>query len=813
MAKHRKKAPKNRFKPPKSESKTPSEGRGSGGGASSPGFTDRSGKVHTFKERGAAPSVSNERSFSRKSEPQSEARKPKPRSEPSFTDRYEQKFENDRPRHGKRKEKLKKQRHHRKSEHGGRIGRGRGRPERAENRAHGGAGKNSTLKLSATVDKTKSGAGFLIFDKKAEYEDLYLPPRHASELFHGDRVRITIDSRGSLIDLKVLNHRFRELVGKYSPNYGKRADAGSGYLIYESRKFNEQVYLPKAPANAKAGDYLRVKVIYDPEGEHPLSGEVLEVFGDKIPASHDIPMVAAEFGLIEKHTEAAEREALAMKLEIPGKDLEGRTDLRSVPFITIDGETARDFDDAVHVERAGDKYKLWVAIADVSHYVKEGSAIDVDAYARATSVYFPERAFHMLPSALSENLCSLRPREPRLSMACSILIDRNGNFLETELFNAVIESRRRATYEEIEKEKIGNEGREGWEYAPHFELYRILLKTRIDRGSIDFELPEFETRVDKDGEPTSIQRRTRFDAHRLIESFMIAANEAVTVWARARQMPFVYRVHDVPSPEAMQRFANIAKSVGFHFVPPEDEPTPMDYAEIARSLSGHPAETLLNQMLLRSMRQAIYSADHGGHFGLASHSYTHFTSPIRRYPDLIVHRMLRLALGIDQGRHAKLSADEKDAIYEKLTEQCEHSSYRERLAAEAEREVIRIKQVRMMMKHLGEDFEGSVGGMNDRGLYVQLKDPFVEGFVPKELMEDDFYEFREDRMAFVGKRKRKTYRVGDPVRAQVVRADLDRRQIELKLVDSIQTNQEGEADGTDSDHSTARASRKERSTA
>lgn len=640
------------------------------------------------------------------------------------------------------------------------------------------------VRLKATVDKNQKGFGFLQFENR-DYEDAFVPPRDAERLFHGDRVEVTITPDGEVVGLRVLEHRFRELVGRYSP-HPIHPDRG-GRVIYERKKAREEITITQGVAGAREGDWVRVKLHFQKGAANgQVTGDITEVYGPELPPSADLGMVAAEYNLIEEHSKEAVAEAQALRLEIPGKDLEGRKDLREVPFITIDGETARDFDDAIYVERgrAGQsaRWILWVGIADVSHYVKVGTKLDDEARSRGTSVYFPERAFHMLPRALSENLCSLKPDEPRLSMVARMEFDGDGHRGKTEIYEAVILSQRRATYNQIQAEWEANRTNPQWEYAPHFELYDKIRKMRNNRGSIDFDLAETEIHCRPTGEIDSISRRERLDAHRLIEEFMIAANEAVTDWMMERDWPFIYRVHEEPSAQSLERFSKLANTVGLD-VSLESGVDPRELNELVKSLEGHPAQVLLNTALLRSMRQAIYSATHGTHFGLASPGYTHFTSPIRRYPDLVVHRMIRRAVAVEAGRQKFPQGGDREALEQELESICEHCSYRERLAADAERESIRLKKVRAMIPHVGSEFEAKITGLGEIGMFAELQDPFVEGLVLRDSMEDDFYEFNEERMVFYGKRKRRTFKIGDLIRIRVERADLDRREINFAFLD------------------------------
>jgi ribonuclease R len=664
----------------------------------------------------------------------------------------------------------------------------RSKSERRPPRKQGGPVK----KYKATIDKNRKGFGFLIFESR-ELEDAFIPPRDADQYFHGDRVEVSVNSYDEVEQISVLAHRFRELVGKYTPH--PTTPAKGGWVVYEQKRTREEVFIPTVPpqfvGKLEAEDWIRVKLTFQTEGPHPVTGEIADVYGKELPPSADVGMISSEFSLIEEHTPAAEEEARTKTLQIPGKDMEGREDLRSVPFITIDGETARDFDDAIFVEREKSGYILWVAIADVSHYVVEGSALDQDARSRGTSVYFPERAFHMLPRALSENLCSLRPNEPRLTMVAKMFFDREGHVQRhrTELMEAVIQSKRRATYNEIQAEWDQNKQNKAWEYSAHFELYALLRKMRQDRGSIDFDLPEAELKVQPTGEVISIKERARIEAHRLIEEFMIAANEGVTEWIMDRKWPFIYRVHEEPAMDALEKFRDLAATVGIDIQITEGI-SPKVMAEAVRKIEGHPAQFLLNMSLLRSMKQAIYSATHGIHYGLASQAYTHFTSPIRRYPDLVVHRMLRRALRTEKKIEKPLGAPQLEKLEQDLVDVAEHCSYRERLASDAERESIKLKQVRAILPHLGKEFDAKIGGMIETGMFAKISDPFCEGLVAKDMMLDDFYQFNEEKMTFVGKRKKRIFRIGDAIKVQVVKADVERRQIDFGLPEE-DSEQEG----------------------
>jgi len=729
-------------------------------------FYDRSGKAHVIGEKKTESKSGGGRKSSKqhKSEGRGSSAQPQGRDARSAShdrDSRDQRRSgrpgrNDR---GPSQGRDRQDRHPRQQRDSSRRGRSRG-PQKAPEI------QPDWTRLKGVIDKNKRGSAFLVFDRR-DLEDLFIPRFYVEQLFHGDRVEVYVNRQGEIETLKVVEHRFKEIFGRVYRNPKTR----DGVLVYERKKAKEEILLPSVPHEVKEGDWVKAELVFGEDGG--VSAEIREVIGPTLPASFDIQMVAGEYNLTEHHSFDAVKQAESYTLEIPGKDELGRTDLRHLPFMTIDGERARDFDDAVYVERTPNQgFKLWVAIADVSHYVKTATALDREAYARGTSVYFPERAFHMLPRALSEELCSLKPNVPRLSMAVSIEYSRDGEKGKIELFDTIIQSHRRATYTEIEAEK------EDPKHADLFALYRILREQRSLRGSIDFDFPEAEIILDeKTGEPSDIVVRGRNDAHRLIEEFMIAANEAVTEWMVEQKLPFIYRVHEEPSAEAMMKFRKLAKNMGVQLADRGGIPRPKVLAEFIRTLKEHPAEVVLATALLRSMRQAIYSATYGEHYGLASTAYTHFTSPIRRYPDLVVHRQLRAALH----RKQKLSSNELDSLQTELEEIAEHCSYRERIASEAERESIRFKQVRLMAKHLGEEFEGKVNGLSERGMYIQLDHPYCEGMVTVDSLKDDFYQFHEERMMLVGRKKKRIFQIGQRVKIQVVRVDLDSRQIEFEL--------------------------------
>ena len=771
-----------------------------GGGGRGITITDRSGRTHTIGGGGAASSRVGGSAGPRGHKSPSEIRNESRQSFEESTPERESRSSGFRGRDNRddRGSHFKKDRFQR-------APRGREESFDEESPRHSRSEKHKTRAqtgyqtLKATVDKNRKGFGFLIFEGKG-YEDAFINPRDASRVFHGDRVEATVNTRGEVTHIKVIEHRFREIVGRYEPHVGgghKGKEKGA-WVVYERKRAREQVFVPKASVKANANDWVKAKLEFHESGPFGVTAEITDVYGPELPPSADIEMVAAEYNLTEEHSAAAEREAAHFRLDTRDRN---RKDLTQVPFITIDGETARDFDDAVYIERTQDRgFILWVAIADVSHYVTLGSALDKEARSRGTSVYFPERAFHMLPRALSENLCSLRPNEPRLAMVSKLYCDSQGKRTKVEVMEALIESKRRATYTEIENEWQANQNNPNWEYAPHFELYKLMRKNRTNRGSIDFDLPEANVLVKPTGEPISITHRPRLDAHRLIEEFMIAANEAVTDWTMEQGWPFIFRIHEEPAEKSLFEFQKLAAHAGVNFAI-RRENLSQSLADLVAHLEGHPAQHLLNMALLRSMKRAVYSSTHDIHFGLASQGYTHFTSPIRRYPDLVVHRILRMILKSRAAGEGSLKAHDREKLEQDLADIAEHCSYRERIASDAERESIKLKQVRIMLDRVGEEFPGKVVGMTDNGMFVQIPDPYVEGMVTKDSMSDDFYEFNEDRMTFSGRRKRKIFKIGTEVKVQLMRADIDLRLLDFAIVDTLVDGKPGVAQYEDDEDS------------
>jgi ribonuclease R len=482
------------------------------------------------------------------------------------------------------------------------------------------------------------------------------------------------------------------------------------------------------------------------------------------------------------------REAARIGAVVRERDLRGRTDFRDLTIVTIDGEHARDFDDAISLERLPNgHFWLGVHIADVAHYVREDSALDLEAYERGTSVYFPDRAVHMFPAELATGLCSLNPHVDRLVQSCLMEVDGRGRVVRSEMHDGVIHSRARMTYTAVNAIVSARDAavrRTHAELVPLFEqmhaLFDILHARRRRRGSIDFDLPEPEVTLSADGLIEDIVATERNVAHRIIEEFMLLANETVAAHLVAAHVPALHRVHEAPDAKKVEDFEAFITTLGYSLAARGGAVRPMHFQKLIDRMRGTPEERPIAALMLRTMQKARYDAASLGHFGLAAEHYTHFTSPIRRYPDLVVHRMLRAA------RTGAVDASRREELDDELPETARHPSETERRADEAERELLQWKMVRFMASRVGEEYEGFVTGVAPFGLFIQLVDHYVEGLVHISTMGDDYYRFVEQEHTLRGENTKKQYRLGDRVQVQVVRVDLGRRQIDLGLVDVLE---------------------------
>jgi ribonuclease R len=631
--------------------------------------------------------------------------------------------------------------------------------------------------LLGTLKKHRDGFGFVArLDRKGD--DVFVPPQEADKAVDGDLVRVEIvPARGGRTAgriTEVVERRRRLLLGTY------HARGAQSFVVPADPELDGYVPVPETRV---AQDGEVVKVALDP-GAGRLAGAVVEAIGKPGEPRVEVLKVAYAKGFADVFPEPVQREARTVPDHVRDEDRRGRRDLTRLPLVTIDGEDARDFDDAVYVERiAGSKkqplYRLVVAIADVAHYVRPGSAIDEEATRRATSVYFPMQVLPMLPERLSNGICSLNPEVDRLCMVADLVLDAKGETKSAEVYEGVMRSAARCTYTEVARvldgEKVpGREKfREGFELMA--ELQAKLTAMRRRRGAIDFDLPEAKIVLGDDGQVAAIEKRPRNRAHRVVEEFMLAANEAVARWFGARDLPTIYRVHGVPDEEKLDAFLELARTHGFEV--PDSPPDPRALNELLERFKGHAQQRALNQLLLRAMMQAVYSPENIGHYGLAAEHYLHFTSPIRRYPDLVVHRLLKEEWARRQGDAVRTTPEPR------LVEMAALSSERERASMEAEREIASFYAALFMKDKVGETFDGVVAAVVEFGLFVELERWFVEGLVRVEDLGDGF-ELDKVLHALVQPATGRSFRVGDRVRVEVVSSSPARRRIELRLVDA-----------------------------
>lgn len=625
--------------------------------------------------------------------------------------------------------------------------------------------------------------------------DLYIAGANLNQAMHGDRVVARVEHRragdraeGRIV--RILERAAERLVGRYDSD-----QSGLAYVVPFDRRVVMDVHIPRQAAGSAApGDMVEIALTRWPTAARNAVGRVTEVLGDIEAPGVDTRIIIRKHQLPDEHGPAALAEAARAGSRVRERDRRGRQDFRAWPTVTIDGETSRDFDDAVTIERLPNgNFWLGVHIADVAHYVAEGSALDAAALERGTSAYFPERAIHMFPEALATGLCSLRPEVDRLVQSCLMEIDRRGAVRRYELHDGVIRSDARMTYTEVNAILTGKDPAMRRKYrklAPRLEwmaaLFEALNGRRRERGSVDFDLPEAEFLVDDQGRVEAIVAAERNLAHRLIEEFMLVANETVAAHLEQHRMPALFRVHEAPDPAKVADFEAFAASLGFSLGAPAEHVTPGHFQRLLRRVQGKPEERPLAFLMLRTMQQARYDPANQGHFGLAAPAYAHFTSPIRRYPDLVVHRALR------ELRAAKPDNRRRERWREDLPELARRTSALERRAEEAEREIVQWKKVRFMVEKVGDEFTGYVIGVTAFGLFVELTEHFVEGLVHISSMADDYYRYGEGQHTLRGENTGKVYRLGDAVRVQLVRVDRERRQLELALVDVLDQVREHE---------------------
>ncbi|HEY9463307.1 MAG TPA: ribonuclease R [Vicinamibacterales bacterium] len=631
------------------------------------------------------------------------------------------------------------------------------------------------------------GFGFVVAEH-GDGGDIYIAAANLTEAMHGDRVVARVERRtekgleGRII--KILERSQSNIVGRFEVD-----DSGLGYVVPFDRRVLTDVHVPTGQwSAAEPGEMVVVEITRWPSATRGPIGRVVEVLGRIDEPGVDTQVIIRKFHIPDAHGEESIAEATRLGVVVKERDIKGRSDFRGITTVTIDGEHARDFDDAITIERLPNgHYWLGVHIADVAHYVKEGSALDEEAYARGTSVYFTERAVHMFPAELATGLCSLNPHVDRLVQSCLMEVDRRGSVVRYELHDGVINSNARMTYTAVNAILTDHDEAVTREYAPLVpmfeqmqELFTILNERRRRRGSIDFDLPEAEVILSELGQIEDIVASERNVAHRLIEEFMLLANETVAAHLDAHNVPALHRVHEAPDVKKVEDFEEFITTLGYSLGTTGRTVTPKQFQKLVDRIRGTPEERPIASLMLRTMQKARYDAASLGHFGLATEHYTHFTSPIRRYPDLLVHRVLR------ESRHGEMTSAREEELIEDLPEIAKHTSEMERRADEAERELLQWKKVRFMADKVGDEYDGFITGVAPFGLFIELSEHYVEGLVHISSMADDYYRFLDQQHILKGENTKKVYRLGDKVRVQVVRVDMERRQVDLGLTEVLE---------------------------
>ena len=637
-------------------------------------------------------------------------------------------------------------------------------------------------KMSGTLSMTRRGFGFVTIEGTGE--EVYIDSQSVHTALHGDRVAVTLFARrrgrkdekveGEITE--ILHRRTTSITGQLA------VSRTSWFVVPDDERFGRDVVVPRdAKGVAQPGDKVVVR-LHEWTDEHlNPEGEIVEVLGRSGDARVEVLAVARSFGLPMNFPPEAEREASALPDVISDADLRGRLDYRRTPCVTIDPDDAMDFDDAVSAEPLPNgALRLGVHIADVSHYVPEGGALDAEARLRGTSVYLVNEVVPMLPERLSNDLCSLKPDVDRLTYSIVMDVDTSGNVERYVIGRSVIHSARRFTYEEVQSILERQKGEHAGMLLPLLALSRTLLRRRQKEGSLDFDSEETKFAFDAEGMPVRVIKKKRLDAHRLIEECMLLANRTVALHvakgkSEGQVLPFLYRVHDAPDPAKLKELASFVRQFGYS-LEARNGVTSRELQKLLERVEGSDVENVINEVALRSMAKAVYSTKNIGHYGLAFRHYTHFTSPIRRYPDLVVHRLLELYRVSPAGPRV-------EEIRRSLPDIARQSSERERVAAEAERASVRVMQVEYMKRHLGDEFQGVISGVTNFGLFVEINELLIQGLIPMRELSDDYYLFDEGRYALRGRSRGKVFRLGDKVRVRVMAIHAEERQIDFTFAD------------------------------
>ncbi|HCT0570026.1 TPA: ribonuclease R [Staphylococcus pseudintermedius] len=644
---------------------------------------------------------------------------------------------------------------------------------------------NSGL-VRGTLSQNKKGFAFLRPDDQ-EMEDIFIPPTKINRAMDGDVVLVEVKkSRGDFRKGKfegevkaIESHSIKQVVGTFSEA------RHFGFVVPDDKRIMQDIFVPKGQElGAVEGHKVLVQITQYSDGTNSPEGQISAILGHKNDPGVDILSIIYQHGIEIEFPDDVLKEAENVPETIQPDELKGRRDLRDELTITIDGADAKDLDDAIAVKKLDNgNTELTVSIADVSYYVTEGSALDREAYDRATSVYLVDRVIPMIPHRLSNGICSLNPEVDRLAMSCRMEIDAQGQVVKHEIFESVIHSNARMTYDAVNRiitDKDAATRAQYPEIVPMLDLAQTLsqqlIAMRKKRGEIDFDIKEAKVIVNEEGIPKEVVTRERGEGERLIESFMLIANETVAEHFNQMEVPFIYRIHEQPKSERLRQFFDFITNFGIMVKGTGEDIHPSTLQNIHEEIAGRPEDMVISTMMLRSMQQARYDADNLGHFGLAADYYTHFTSPIRRYPDLIVHRLVRKYL-IEKSMDGRAMHEWE----EKLPQIAEHTSNRERRAIDAERDTDELKKAEFMIQHIGDEFEGVISSVANFGMFVELPNT-IEGMVNMQNMSDDYYHFDERQMALIGERKAKVYRIGDVVKVKVIRVDVDERQIDFQIV-------------------------------
>ncbi|MCK8059736.1 MULTISPECIES: ribonuclease R [unclassified Fusibacter] len=630
---------------------------------------------------------------------------------------------------------------------------------------------------------TQKGFGFVIAENM-DTKDIFIPASELNGGMNGDLVYCKItgsESEGKRkegVIVKIIRHANEQIVGTFDSN------ETFGFVIPDDKKLSMDIYIPyRGFGGAKKGQKVVVKITKWPEGRRNPEGVVTEVLGFITDKGVDVLSVIKKFQLPEEFPRKVQRSAERVPEEVELEAMEGRRDLRGETIVTIDGADAKDLDDAVHVKKLENgNYVLGVHIADVTHYVNEGSKLDVEALKRGTSVYLIDRVIPMLPRTLSNGICSLNPKVNRLTLSCEMEISPQGKVVKQEIYESVIKTTERMTYTDVSDilENVDRpELKQYEELVPTFnhmqDLCKILRQRRETRGAIDFDFPEPRIILDEEGTPIEIVQRERRIANRIIEEFMLIANETVAEYIFWLEYPFVYRIHEDPDPERIVTFNKFLHNFGYELKMQEDELHPKTVQQLLESVQGKKEEHIINKLMLRSLKQARYSPVNEGHFGLAAEYYCHFTSPIRRYPDLQIHRIIKEAI------KGKLTAQRISQLIPIVDYAAKQSSERERVAEQAERETDDMKKAEFMLPFIGHTFNGIISSVTSFGIFTEL-DNTIEGLTRVSMLEDDYYLYDEENMRMIGERTKKTYSIGDPVEVRVDKVDVGLREIDFYIL-------------------------------